>query len=221
MFDLRPMPDQIDPALIAKLEKVETATVGHVLHSQFADIGLRAVLPEKRVAGTAVTLRIPGADSTLLHHVMSLVRPGDFLVIDRCGDSHHACWGGVITNAAKLGGVVGAVIDGPATDFNEVRRVGMPLWCRGPSPITTKLLGLEGLLNGPVSVGGVSVEPGDAVLADESGVLFLKPWQIDEVADRALGMQEREIELLARLEKGEQLPDISGASKLVMTKLRA
>lgn len=221
MFDLRPMPDQIDPALIAKLEKVETATVGHVLHSQFADIGLRAVLPEKRVAGTAVTLRIPGADSTLLHHLMSLVRPGDFLVIDRCGDSHHACWGGVITNAAKLGGVVGAVIDGPATDFNEVRRVGMPLWCRGPSPITTKLLGLEGLLNGPVSVGGVSVEPGDAVLADESGVLFLKPWQIEEVADRALGMQEREIELLARLEKGEQLPDISGASKLVMTKLRA
>lgn len=182
MFDLRPMPDQIDPALIAKLEKVETATVGHVLHSQFADIGLRAVLPEKRVAGTAVTLRIPGADSTLLHHLMSLVRPGDFLVIDRCGDSHHACWGGVITNAAKLGGVVGAVIDGPATDFNEVRRVGMPLWCRGPSPITTKLLGLEGLLNGPVSVGGVSVEPGDAVLADESGVLFLKPWQIEEVA---------------------------------------
>lgn len=221
MFDLRPMPDQIDPALIAKLERVETATVGHVLHSQFADIELRAVLPETRVAGTAVTLRIPGADSTLLHHLMGMVRPGDFLVIDRCGDRHHACWGGVITNAAKLGGVVGAVIDGPATDFNEVRRVGMPLWCRGPSPITTKLLGLEGMLNGPVSVGGVTVEAGDAVLADESGVLFLKPWQIEEVADRAIEMQEREIGLLARLEKGERLPDISGATGLVMAKLRA
>ncbi len=221
MFDLRPMPAQIDPALIAKLERVETATVGHVLHSQFADIELRAVLPEKRVAGTAVTLRIPGADSTLLHHLMGMVRPGDFLVIDRCGDRQHACWGGVITNAAKLGGVVGAVIDGPATDFNEVRRVGMPLWCLGPSPITTKLLGLEGMLNGPVSVGGVTVEAGDAVLADESGVLFLKPSQIEEVADRAIQMQEREIGLLARLEKGESLPDISGATALVMAKLRA
>lgn len=221
MFDIRSMPAQIDPALMDKLEKVETATVGHVLHSQFADISLRAVLPEKRVAGTAVTLKIPGADSTLLHHLMGLVRPGDFLVIDRCGDTHHACWGGVITNAAKLGGVVGAVIDGPATDFNEVRRVGMPLWCRGPSPITTKLLGLEGELNGTVSVGGVAVEAGDAVLADESGVLFLKPWQIEQVADRALAMQEREIGLLARLEKGEKLPDISGATNLVMAKLRA
>ena len=127
----------------------------------------------------------------------------------------------MITNAAKLGGVVGAVIDGPATDFNEVRRVGMPLWCRGPSPITTKLLGLEGMLNGPVSVGGVSVEAGDAVLADESGVLFLKPWQIEEVADRAIDMQEREIGLLERLGKGESLPEISGATKLVMARLRA
>jgi len=220
MFDMRPMPAHIDPALIAKLEKVETATVGHVLHSQFANIALRAVLPEKRVAGTAVTLQIPGADSTLLHHLMGMVRPGDFIVIDRCGDTRHACWGGVITNAAKLGGVVGAVIDGPATDFNEVRRVGMPLWCSGPSPITTKLLGLEGMLNCPVSVGGVTVEAGDAVLADESGVLFLKPWQIEEVADRALAMQRSEVELLARLEKGEKLPEISGATKMVIAKAR-
>ena len=64
MFDQRPMPDRIDPALITKLQKVETATVGHMLHSQFADTGIRAVLPEKRVAGTAVPLRIPGMDST-------------------------------------------------------------------------------------------------------------------------------------------------------------
>ena len=220
MFDQRPMPDRIDPALIAKLQKVETATVGHMLHSQFADTGIRAVLPEKRVAGTAVPLRIPGMDSTLLHHLMGMVRPGDFIVIDRCGD-HHACWGGVVTNAASLAGAAGAVIDGPATDFSEIRRMGMPLWCRGPSPITTKLLNLEGTLNAPVSVGGVAVEPGDAVLADESGVLFLKPWQIEEVADRALEMQEREIGLLARLQKGEKLPDISGATEMVMSRLKA
>ena len=221
MFDQRPMPDRINPALIAKLQKVETATVGHMLHSQFADTGIRAVLPEKRVAGTAVPLRIPGMDSTLLHHLMGMVRPGDFIVIDRCGDRHHACWGGVVTNAASLAGAAGAVIDGPATDFSEIRRMGMPLWCRGPSPITTKLLNLEGTLNGPVSVGGVAVEAGDAVLADESGVLFLKPWQINEVADRALEMQERETGLLARLKNGEKLPDISGATEMVMSGLKA
>ena len=169
MFVLNPLPSQLPSALIAELAQVETATVGHFLHSGFVDPAIRAVLPDKRIAGTAVTLRIPHADSTLLHHILGLVRPGDFLVIDRCGDARHACWGGVVTNTAKVAGVVGAVIDGVATDFNEVRRCEMPIWCRGPSPITTKLLGLEGAFNVPVSVGGQTVSPGDAVLADESG----------------------------------------------------
>lgn len=215
MYDIRPMPVQIDSETISRLEKVETATVGHFLHSQFADSALRAVLPGRRVAGTAVTLRIPGADSTLLHYAMSLVRPGDFLVIDRAGDRRHACWGGGVTVAARRAGVVGAVIDGPGTDFSEIRQADMPVWCRGPSPITTKLLGLESAMNVPVSVGGCVIEPGDAVLADESGVLFLSPDQCDQVASRAITMQENEITMLERLRAGERLADLSGATEMV------
>jgi 4-hydroxy-4-methyl-2-oxoglutarate aldolase len=215
VFVLNPLPPQIPGPLVALLEQVETATVGHFLHSGFVDPTIRAVLPEKRVAGTAVTVRIPGADSTLLHHILGLVRPGDFLVIDRCGDTRHACWGGVVTNAAKFAGVVGAVIDGPATDFSEIRRCDMPMWCRGPSPITTKLLGLEGAFNVPVTVGGQTVSPGDAMLADESGVLVLKPEQAEAVAKRAIGMQEREITTLKRIHAGEKLADISGATRVI------
>ena len=215
MFVTNPLPPQMSPALISLLEQVETATVGHFLHSGFVDPTVRAVLPEKRIAGTAVTLRIPGADSTLLHHILGLVRPGDFLVIDRCGDTRHACWGGVVTNTAKVAGIVGAVIDGTATDFSEIRRCDMPIWCRGPSPITTKLLGLEGAFNVPVTVGGQTVSPGDAVLADESGVLVLKPSEAEAVARRALGMQEREITTLKRIHAGEKLADISGATRLI------
>ena len=215
MFVLNPLPPQLSPELVATLGEVETATVGHFLHSGFVDPAIRAVLPEKRVAGTAVTLRIPHADSTLLHHILGLVRKGDFLVIDRCGDTRHACWGGVVTNTAKVAGVVGAVIDGPATDFSEIRKCEMPVWCRGPSPITTKLLGLEGAFNVPVTVGGQTVSPGDAILADESGVLVLKPNEAEAAAKRALGMQEREITTLKRIHAGEKLADISGATRLI------
>ena len=215
MFVINPLPPQLSPELTALLQQVETATVGHFLHSGFVDPAIRATLPDKRIAGTAVTLRIPGADSTLLHHVLGLVRPGDFLVIDRCGDIRHACWGGVVTNTAKKAGVVGAVIDGVATDFSEIRRCNMPVWCRGPSPITTKLLGLEGAFNVPISVGGQAVSPGDAILADESGVLVLKPDQAEAAAKRAIDMQNREITVLARIEKGEKLGQISGATRLV------
>ncbi|MFG1263557.1 MULTISPECIES: RraA family protein [Xanthobacter] len=219
MFIVNPMPEQIAPDLVAELEKCEVATIGHVLHSGFVDPDIRAVLPGKRVAGTAVTLRIPHADSTLLHYLTAYVRPGDVVVIERCGDARHACWGGVITNAMKMAGVKAGVIDGPATDFSEIVRVDMPMWCRGPSPITTKLLGLEGALNVPVNVGGQTVSPGDAVLCDESGVVVLKPTEAPAVAARAIAMQEAEVVLLSRLAAGEKLPDISGARAMVEAKL--
>lgn len=220
MFILNDMPARLAADRIALLSRVETATIGHFRHSGFIDPGIRAVLPDVRVAGTAVTLRIAGADSALLHHVMGLVRPGDFLIIDRAGDTRHACWGGVVTHAASNAKIAGAVIDGPATDIGEIRRHGMPVWCRGPSPITTKLLALGGELNVPVSCGGVAVEPGDAVLADESGVLVLKPHEIEAVARRAIDMQEREVRLLERLDAGEPLPAITGATAKIEATMR-
>jgi 4-hydroxy-4-methyl-2-oxoglutarate aldolase len=215
MFIVEAMPAQIDAALVEKLERVEVATIGHVLHAGFVDPAIHAVIPTKRVAGTAVTIRIPHADSTLLHYLTAMVRPGDVVLIDRVGDRRHACWGGLITNAMKLAGAKAGVIDGVATDFSEIRRVDMPLWCRGPSPITTKLLGLDGAINVPISVGGQIVRPGDAVLCDESGVVVLDPADADAIADRALAMQAEELVMLERMRAGEKLPDISGATTQV------
>lgn len=219
MFIVNPMPAQISAELVTLLERCEVATIGHVLHSGFVDREIRAVLPDKRVAGTAVTIRIPHADSTALHYLTKLVRPGDVVVIDRCGDTKHACWGGVVTHSMKNAGVVAGVIDGPATDFSEIVKTQMPMWCRGPSPITTKLLGSEGAINVPVSVGGQTIEPGDAVLCDESGVVVLKAATAKTYAEKAIAMQEAELVLLERLRKGEKLPDISGATAMVEAKL--
>jgi 4-hydroxy-4-methyl-2-oxoglutarate aldolase len=139
-------------------------------------------------------------------------------VIDRCGDQRHACWGGVVTFTATHAGVVGAVVDDRATDFEQVRRRDFPLWCAGPSPITTTILGLGGALNLPVACGGVMVNPGDAILADESGTLVLAPDEVDAVADEALSRKAREPDLLRRI-AGEELGAISGASAKVGTDL--
>lgn len=221
MITIHPMPRQIEARILQKLARVETATVGHFRDVGFVDRGIQSVLPGKRIAGTAVTVALPHADSALLHHVLGLVRPGDILVIDRLGDTRHACWGGVVTAAAKIRGIAGGVIDGPGTDFTEIRNSDMPLWCRGPSPVTTRLLGLGGTLNGPVNCGGVVVRPGDAVLADESGVLILSPEEAEAVADTAIGKQEAEPALVARLRAGELIGDITGASAKVMAALKA
>lgn len=215
MYTVNDFPEPIAADRLALLARCETATIGHFLHDAFMDRNLRAVLPGKRIAGTAVTLRLAGPDSALLHYAVSHARPGDVLVIDRAGDDVHACWGGVVTHAAKVAGVLAGIIDGPATDFEEIRAQDMPMWCRGPAPITTKLLGLAGGINIAVSCGGQPVLPGDAILADECGIVVLNPDRIEAVAERAIGMQEREITLLKKIHAGEKLSDLSGAGKMV------
>jgi len=214
-FELRPFPQQIDAELLARLAKVEPATIGHYKHDGFLDPDIRAVVPGKRIAGTAVTIAIPGADSTLLHHALGYVRPGDVVVVARAGDRRHACWGGSLTVAGKAKGIAGVVIDGAATDFGEIRAHELPLWCRGPSPITTRLYAHGGAMNVPVAVGGVVVRPGDAVLADENGIVVLDPGEVTRWCDVALAEQEEEVPFNDDLKKGARLGTLSGATDMI------
>jgi regulator of RNase E activity RraA len=220
-YRIQPMPAQLSPALVAKLEQVETATVGHSQHWGFMDRGIQPLLPRRRVAGPAVTLAIPGQDSTLLHHALGLLRPGDILVVDRLGDDKHACWGGGVTVAAKAAGAAAGIVDGPCTDLTEIEDSDFPLWCRGMSPITTRLYNLGGTLNLAVSCGNVTVNAGDVIIADESGVLVLPPAEAEAIADAAIARQERGEKTQARIKAGEKLGDISGASKMVLDAIKA
>lgn len=218
-YRLEPMPQQIPQSLVAKLLQVETATVGHSQHWGFMDRGIQPLLRHKRIAGAAVTLAIPGQDSTLLHHTLGLLRPGDILVVDRLGDDKHACWGGGVTVAAKAAGAIGGIVDGPCTDLSEIVESDFPVWCRGMSPITTRVYNLGGTLNLPVSCGNVAVKPGDIILADESGVLVLPPGEAEAIADAAIARQQRGKRNEERVKGGEKLGDISGATKMVLEAL--
>src|SRR3954453_15038001 len=100
-YDIGDMPAQINPEAIALLEQTETATIGHWRHWGFCDRRIQPALRGHRIAGTAVTLAIPGPDCPLLHHALGLLRPGDILLVDRLGDDRHACWGGGVTAAAQ------------------------------------------------------------------------------------------------------------------------
>lgn len=215
-YEIDPLPAQISAEVIALLEQAETATVGHWRHWGFCDRRIQPLLRGKRVAGTAITLAIPGPDSTLLHHALGLLRPGDILVIDRLGDDRHACWGGGVTVAAKAAGAKAGVVDGPCTDLEEVETSDFPLWCRGIAPITTRLYDLGGRLNKPVSIGGVAVMPGDAVLCDESGVLVLPPSEAETEARAAIERQARGLLTQGRVAQAEKLGAISGATAKVL-----
>lgn len=103
------------------------------------------------------------------------------------------------------------IVDGRVTDLGELRQYGVPVWSRGSSIVTTRVLGLDGEFCVPVSCGGVVVQPGDAVLADENGVLVLPREHIRDAAEQAIAFQEQEKHTLARLRAGEKFPDIVGS----------
>jgi len=149
------------------------------------------------------------------------LRPGDILVVDRLGDDKHACWGGGVTIAAKAAGAAGGIVDGPCTDLTEIQDSDFPMWCRGMSPITTRLYNLGGTLNLPISCGNVTVKAGDVIIADETGVLVLPPGEAEAIADAAIATQERGEKTQGRVKAGEKLGDITGATKMVLEALKA
>lgn len=219
MYTIRDMPPAVHREDLDLLAQVETATVGHWRLMGFMHRAIQPLLRGRRIVGTAVTLAIPGPDSTLLHHALGLLRPGDVLVVDRLGDDRYACWGGAVTLAAKAAGAAGGVVDGPCTDLAEIEASAFPMWARGVAPITTRLYDLGGYLNVPISCGGVVVQPGDAVLADESGVLVLPATDVRAVAIEALERQDRGRVREQQVGSGQaKLGDLSGATQKVLAR---
>lgn len=215
-------PAQVDPALITKFQSVEVATIGHFRHRGFVHHSITPVVePGQTLVGTAVTVAIPGTDSTMLHHAVGVLRPGDFLLVDRLGDDRHACIGGGVAFAIKTAGAIGVVIDGPCTDVEEIIELGMPLWSSGVSGITTRLNDLGGSLNLPIACGNVPVLPGDLVVADASGIIVIPIDEAEEVIVEAMARQARAGRNKHRIEAGEKLGDLSGASRMVAAALEA
>ena len=219
VYKMNPMPAKVPQDKLDRLARLETATIGHFYHYGFASPAIQPVLPGKVVAATVATLAIPGLDSTLLHHCLSQVGPGYFMAVDRLGDRKYACWGGGVTRMAAMMGLEGACIDGPHTDTAEVAEQGFPMWSRGPSPVTTRLYDTGGGFNVPVCIGGAAVLPGYAVLADDSGVLFIAPEDLDDVIVLAEEKTERGRIGEAKITAGTHLGEMSGAAAMVRARM--
>ncbi|MFC6706790.1 RraA family protein [Flexivirga alba] len=210
MFTQNLSAPQIDPAIVDALSEVCTSTLGHLRDHGFP----RGLVPNRRplkFIGTAITVRIPHLDSTAVHVAVDQARPGDVIVIEQSGDEQRSCFGGLVSFTAKERGVVGAIIDGKSNDYDEVLGYGFPLYSRGIAAHTTRIAGIEGAINVPVSVGGVVVEPGDVVFADSDGIAILKPDEALEIAKILKQKEDAEIPAREKIQTGGSLAEYSGA----------
>lgn len=198
-----------DDDLIAKLREVSFATLGHFLERGFVSHEVRAMVPGGRIVGRAVTLRLAEPDAIAVNRALIVLQPGDALVIDMAGDHTHACVGAVTQFAARCAGASGIIVDGVVTDINELRACQLPIFARGTTQLTTKLIGGQASqVNVPVNCAGVEVHPNDFVMADDNGVLILPAQKLATVIDKALHSDFIEPDLLARLRNGEPLQKV-------------
>jgi 4-hydroxy-4-methyl-2-oxoglutarate aldolase len=218
MFTVNAMPAQLPPDAIDLLIAVDPVKIGHYKTDGIMDHTMTALFPRRYAVGTAVTVNAPGADGTIIPLAMGMLRRGDFLVIARGGDMKHAAWGGGLAYAAALIGVAGIAIDGLICDINALRDHGVPTWHRGTSALTTQRLGQAGQINTPVSCGGITVNPGDAVAADENGVVVLNPAEIADLAAKAAAAKAGEPRTRRRLDAGEKLSDIRGTLEFIRSR---
>jgi len=209
-------PPPLSADLIERLNRVSFPTIGHYLETGFADPGIVRQCGTGRVVGRAVTVRLTGQDSTLLHHAAGYAEPGDVFVVDTGGDTRHAPVGEVLAEVLHARGAAGVVIDGVMTDIDEVEATGLPVYARGRSVLTTKLLHLDaGGLHVPVTVGGVVVQPGDVVLADRNGVFVASAQVLEQIIDTALADDAEEPELVEQVRAGARLGDLTGATAAI------
>lgn len=215
-ISLNPQSSPLPPALVDALSRVSFPTIGHFLEAGFVDPEIRTMTPGLTFVGRAVTVRIPAPDGVLLHRVMAQVEPGDVIVVDTGSDRTHAVVGAVIATAAQAAGAAGIVVDGVVTDVLELREMAIPVFARGTSVLTAKMLGVDdGGINVAVVCGGVTVSPGDVVMGDENGALVLDPQVAAAVIEQAVRSDQDEPELLRAIRSGGSLPELSRANEVL------
>ncbi|MGR3870811.1 RraA family protein [Streptomyces graminifolii] len=157
----------------SEFQDVPTTTLADLLgHAQVLDLGVRSLWsPVPRLAGPAFTVRCPPGDNLMLHAAIHRAAPGSVVVVES-GDMEYALAGGNVCAVAQRRGIAGFVLDGVIRDVGEVREAGFPVFGRGVVPIPgVKKAVLP--LNERVRCGGVAVDPGDVVVADEDGVVVV------------------------------------------------
>jgi 4-hydroxy-4-methyl-2-oxoglutarate aldolase len=169
-----------------EFEDIPTTTLADLLgHEQVLDLGVRALWgPMPRLAGPAFTVRCPPGDNLMLHAAIYRAEPGSVVVVES-GDVEYALAGGNVCAVAQGRGIAGFVVDGVIRDVGEVRAAGFPVFGRGVVPIPgVKKAVLP--LNERVRCGGVAVDAGDVVVADEDGVVVVPGARRAEVLAGAL-----------------------------------
>lgn len=222
---IRAAPQRVPQAIIDRFLALEdlAGTVSDALDQLGVTgvVGASTLPPNllgRRAVGTAVTLRNvpqktdPHLALTTELNLMSEIEaihqtePGDVLVIQDVPDVSNM--GGIIATICTRQKLAGAVVDGGIRDVQQSRALGFPVWSRHITPLTGKWRVISAEVNGTVAVAGMTVRPGDLVVADETGICFVPQDRVEEVLSLCEEIGKKEAGWVDELGQGITIPDV-------------
>jgi len=202
--------ERADQSVIDELGASGTSTV-HEAIGRVGYVGphIAPIQRDRRIAGSAVTVLSHPGDNIMIHAAVEVCRPGDVLVVVNTAPSTHGMFGELLATSFVGHGLRALVIDAGVRDTTELRAMDFPVWTQHVSCQGT-VKNTPGSVNVPVVLGGVTVQPGDVVCADDDGVVVVARKDADWALEQTRQRIAKESATRARLEAGELGVDIYG-----------
>jgi 4-hydroxy-4-methyl-2-oxoglutarate aldolase len=201
---------------VARLSKLDTCAVSDALDRlglKGAVLGIRPLWPCPRVVGRAVTVKIkPAGLQKAKQHLgtpaIAAATETDVIVVDHGGRTDCAAWGGLLSLAAHVKKIRGVIVDGAARDVDESRDLGFPVFGKGAVQVTARGRVLQESFNEEIECAGVQVQPGDLVIADMSGVVFVPRAKEEDVLTQAEGLAAAEQRMAEAIKTGRSVVEV-------------
>lgn len=139
---------------------------------------IKPLKEEYKLAGRALTVKVPVGDNLAVLKAIRESKPGDILVVDAKGDQYRAIAGDFVVGMAKTLGIGGLVVDGVIRDIIGIKDLNFPVFSKGTTVASSGKAGV-GEINIPIACGGTTIQPGDIIVGDADGVVVI-PQKIEE-----------------------------------------
>ena len=177
------------------------------------DVELQQLVPGTRVAGPARVVACAQDDNFAVHRAMSVLRPGEVLVLAMPEPRAVGLVGDLLITQAKVHGAAAMLVDAAVRDVDDVRELGLPVWTRW-----VRVRGAHradpGALDVPVELGGQPIHPGDVVVLDRDGAVVVPQADLARVLEATRARLAREAGMRERLLTGELSYDIHGLREI-------